>query len=180
MKLSNLSKGIKSGLIKPEMVPYLRRQLRGHKSIPIYATSPSKPFTAIVPPDGGWQILPEPTADPNYPGVIFIKFEPNHTKMNSEFEKLQADIRFLYSNRSRKIVIEIPNETLSNHVLELLKELKKELEIGQIDPYSMAEKDPPIKKGRLILICPGTPRQIKEMKDFTIFTNRNDGAKAIL
>ena len=180
MKPRDLYRQIKAGLLSPDMLPHLKLRRSKHRSTSIYATSPSKPLTAMAPPTDGWQILAEPTADSNYPGVIFVKFESKHTKMNSEFKKLQADIRFLYSNRARKIIIEMPNEIISDHVLELLKELKKELEIGQIDPYSMAEKDPPIKNGKLAFVYPNTPKQIRELKDFTIFTNKNDAAKAII
>ena len=185
MNPTKLNRIIRAGIVPREIIPYLRRSLTSGRSMPAYQTAPRAELPAMAPPPDGWLMLSAPTSDPTYPNLLFVKFKNELRKLTrgiAAFDILKSELEFLSSNRSRKLILEIPNDDLlSDDVIGLLREVNRALFAGQVDMYSIAE-NPPMKKGKLVLFYPNTnsPRQIRSLNEFNICTYRNEAIKTAM
>ena len=182
MNPTKLNRIIRAGLVPREIIPYLRRSFSSGRSMPAYQTVPKAELPPMAPPPDGWLMLPAPTAEPTYLNLFFIQFKAQNTRLNrgiAAFDKLKSELEFIYSNRTRKLILEMPDENLSNDVIELLREAHRTLFLGQVDMYSIAE-NPPTKRGKLVLLYPNQPRQARDLNGFTICTRKADAIKTAM
>ena len=131
----------------PPIYSYNPYSNRVHPNSPLNMAVRELP--AIDPPPGGWKILPEPESDPDYPGVIFV--EVNKLKPGLSYSKLRRELRFLGSNPSRRIVVQLNSKNVSDFIIEPLQNLEKTLSEGKRNPY---RENPPRLTGKLAVYTP--------------------------
>ena len=107
-----------------------------------------KRFPAIAPPESGWEILSEPESDKDYPYVIFVELDSSILEKGLSYNKLRRDLKFLASDPSRNIVIEINDTDINDRIVKMLTDLHKVLSKGKRNPYRIT---PPILTGKLAI-----------------------------
>ena len=120
-----------------------------------------------VPSSGTWQILEEPTQDPQYQGIYFAKFQkPSYAQvsMSKDLEVLLDELETVCTIPTSRIVFEHSDLQISRSVIDLL--LSQDIVIN-------------MSGGKFVHFFPTQINQAQALLDlgFLVSGDKNDGAK---